>query len=265
MVTEPTSHEPHHGIDEAREFFKGPVLDLWNRIVPPEMTHAEVELLAKTLGPTSPPSRRHVLDVACGAGRHALALARHGFEVTGVDIAVTDLAHLAREAKAGRLPITTIDHDMRALAALAHVAPFDGAYCMGNAIAYLAPDEVRALMSTLFARLVPGARLVLDSAMVAESFLASFEEHIELEAGDVHLVIDNDYDVVSSRVVGTYVFTDKTGATTTRRFAHWCLTTRELIGHVTAAGFEVESMFDDTDGTPYELGSPRLILIAHRR
>lgn len=263
MVTPDT--QLHPSIDEHREFFKGPVLDLWNRIVPPEMTHAEVEFLGEVLGPSTPDARRHLLDIACGAGRHALALARHGFEVTGVDIAVTDLAHLAREAKAGRLPITTIDHDMRALAALAHVAPFDGAYCMGNAIAYLTPDEVKTLMATLSARLHSGAKLVIDSAMVAESFLASFEEHIELEAGDLHLIIENDYDVTRSRVVGTYSFTDKTGATTTRRFAHWCLTTRELIDHVTAAGFEVESLFDDTDGTPYELGSPRLILVAHRR
>ncbi len=40
-----------------------------------------------------------VLDVGCGPGRHALALARRGAEVTGVDISAT-FVDLAREAAA---------------------------------------------------------------------------------------------------------------------------------------------------------------------
>ena len=30
--------------------------------------------------------KEHILDFACGYGRHALSLARRGFQITGVDI-----------------------------------------------------------------------------------------------------------------------------------------------------------------------------------
>jgi SAM-dependent methyltransferase len=43
-----------------------------------------VELFAAQTGDVSPGSRR-ALDIACGAGRHAVFLAAHGFVVTAVD------------------------------------------------------------------------------------------------------------------------------------------------------------------------------------
>jgi SAM-dependent methyltransferase len=41
---------------------------------------------------------RRVLDLGCGVGRHALVLARAGFEVTGCDPALTALGHCRRAA-----------------------------------------------------------------------------------------------------------------------------------------------------------------------
>jgi len=250
-------------LDDARAFFEGPVHELWNRIVPAEMTAAEVDFLAGVLAAGK--AKPRVLDLACGAGRHALGLAAQGFAVTGIDIAASELAQLSRVAGAKKLDVRVVQHDMRELASWEVPKPFDGAYCFGNALAYLSPDELAEMLAAVAERLRPGARIVLDSAMIAESFLAAFEDQIELQAGDLHLVIDNLYDVAESRVVGTYVFTDATGTVTARRFAHWCLTTRELLGIVDEAGFEVEELLEDVDGEAYELGSPRLLLVAARR
>jgi tellurite methyltransferase len=41
-------------------------------------------------------SARQILDVGTGIGRHALAYAREGFEVTATDASTTGLAELAR-------------------------------------------------------------------------------------------------------------------------------------------------------------------------
>ena len=48
-----------------------------------EDTENQVEFLIKTLRLTG---EERILDLACGYGRHALALARRGFSVVGVDI-----------------------------------------------------------------------------------------------------------------------------------------------------------------------------------
>jgi SAM-dependent methyltransferase len=73
--------------------------------------HAEREpdpILARALA-FAPPKGR-ALDVACGRGRHAIALARRGYDVDAVDISPLGLAS-ARERAAG-LPIRWIEADL---------------------------------------------------------------------------------------------------------------------------------------------------------
>ena len=49
----------------------------------------------------------HALDLGCGVGRHALALARMGFKVDALDGSPAGLAELAREAQVAGLDIVT--------------------------------------------------------------------------------------------------------------------------------------------------------------
>ncbi len=52
------------------------------------------------------------LDVACGAGRNALALARAGFEVDAIDISAEGLQQARAAAAAEELAIDFIEHDL---------------------------------------------------------------------------------------------------------------------------------------------------------
>ncbi len=57
-----------------------------------------------------------VLDLGCGAGRHAIFLARAGFQVTGLDVSETALAELhGRLAKAGLANVSLVKHEMSEL------------------------------------------------------------------------------------------------------------------------------------------------------
>jgi SAM-dependent methyltransferase len=51
------------------------------------------------------PSGTRVLDVACGAGQTAIPAAKHGCQVTGVDIAENLIAHARHRARKSRLDI----------------------------------------------------------------------------------------------------------------------------------------------------------------
>ena len=53
-----------------------------------------------------------VLDVACGAGRNSLYLARLGFTVISIDISWEGLQRLARRARAEGLPIYIVHADL---------------------------------------------------------------------------------------------------------------------------------------------------------
>jgi SAM-dependent methyltransferase len=51
------------------------------------------------------PAHGQALDLACGRGRHAVWLARHGFQVTAVDRSEEAIAAVAAVAREQRLPI----------------------------------------------------------------------------------------------------------------------------------------------------------------
>lgn len=97
-----------------------------------------------------------VLDVACGAGRNALFLARRGFDVIGIDISETALARLDGRARAEGVRVTTRAADLDDPAALEGLGPFDDLVV----IRYNpAPEQWRRLV----ARLRPGGRILLCS------------------------------------------------------------------------------------------------------
>ncbi|MBX3176505.1 MAG: methyltransferase domain-containing protein [Candidatus Hydrogenedentes bacterium] len=103
-----------------------------------------------------------ILDLCCGQGRHALELARRGFQhVTGLDRS-RYLVRLARKRnKRRRLSATFREGDARKL----RLAPesFDCVSLMGNSFGYFerAEDDL-AVLTSVWRVLKPGGRVVLD-------------------------------------------------------------------------------------------------------
>ena len=106
-------------VDWWADFFHGIVLDLWRAAITEEATAAQATFLEQTFG-IRPGSS--VLDVPCGNGRLALALAGKGYRLTGVDIA----SEFIDEARSHDDDIQWICGDMRVLP---DDEPFDAAFC----------------------------------------------------------------------------------------------------------------------------------------
>jgi SAM-dependent methyltransferase len=98
--------------DWALEYFEHGYAQRWG--LPPPSDHVRLEVGGLWhLLQLAPNSR--VVDIGCGHGRHALALADHGVEVIGVDFAVA-LLNRARDLAADlRLRARWIRGDMRLL------------------------------------------------------------------------------------------------------------------------------------------------------
>lgn len=118
--------------------------------MPPERTETEAEWLAAVL--PAPPAR--VLDVACGLGRHMLALEARGYETVGIEID----PGLAREARAAGLDVREID--MRALDEVE--GDFDGVICMWASFGWFDADGNARVLRDMAAKLRPGGAVVLD-------------------------------------------------------------------------------------------------------
>jgi len=62
-----------------------------------------------------PAKDAHILDIACGRGRHAIELYRHGYSVTGIDLSPENIKYAKEEAKKKKASDTLqfMVHDMR--------------------------------------------------------------------------------------------------------------------------------------------------------
>ena len=57
--------------------------------------------------------RVRILDVGCGTGRHAIELARRGYQVTGIDLSANQLAHAREKALAAGVQVDFEQRDAR--------------------------------------------------------------------------------------------------------------------------------------------------------
>jgi SAM-dependent methyltransferase len=171
--------------------------ELFLQPIAPEQTEREAAFVARWL---PLPAYSAVLDLCCGQGRHARALARRGYRVTGVDANAVALAaarrasseeaniHISPELDADKRGQTRIrdryprssclsasydphseqsynnvvylQHDMRRLAELP--GTFDAIICLWQSFGYFDAAGNADILRQISRKLRPGGRLVLD-------------------------------------------------------------------------------------------------------
>ena len=239
-------------------FFYGIALDLWRGVATPEQTRAEVDFLIKVLG--AAPNAR-VLDVPCGNGRHSLELAARGLKMTGVDLAEEFIEEARNSGRSAGLDIEWVLADMRKLR---WDAEFDGAFCFGNSFGYLDHEGTRVFLAALSHALKPGAKFVLEWGTAAESILPAFPTRRWYEVGNILMLIDNRYDVSQSRIETEYTFV-REGKLEKRTSSQAVYTVAEAGRMLQEVGLATLELHGSADPQPFQLGSPRLLLVAQKQ
>jgi SAM-dependent methyltransferase len=239
-------------------FFSGMFVESWLQMIGEEQTQGEVEFINKELR-VAPPAK--ILDVPCGGGRHSLALAAAGFQMTGVDIS-TDFLQAARSKTAERK--ATVTWEQRDMRDLPWRQEFDGAFCFGNSFGYYDDKGNEDFLKAVSGTLKPGAKFLLDTGALTEGILFSFQERNWYQIGDIKFLRNARYDPPSSRVETEYTLI-RDGQTETRSALHRIFTYRELVALVEEAGFTDVQGFAGFNREPFALGSKRLLLIATKR
>ena len=217
-----------------------------------ERTNLEVEFIASQL-----PEGARVLDVPCGTGRHAVALAERGFAVAGLDISNAVLAR-AREAS----PDLDLRHgDMRAL-------PwpddsFDAVLNLWTSFGYFETQAEDEGVLAEFARvLAHGGVLILDT-INQTAFVRGFRRQAFDELDGVLYLQEHDYDLVTgrSRARWTFVRDEKRSELS---FDHRLYTTPEYVVMLRRAGLRPEAFYGGFDGVELGWDSWRQIIVARR-
>lgn len=100
-----------------------------------------------------------ILDIACGRGRHALYLAKKGYDVTGIDLSTNSIDYAREEAEKEGLSVDFQAHDMRE----AYEKKVDIVLNLFTSIGYFEDlsDNTKAIQA-FYDSLVPGGYAVID-------------------------------------------------------------------------------------------------------
>ncbi len=113
---------------------------------------------------------QRILDLACGGGRHSLAMAQHGAEVTGLDVGPAAIASARRRATRAKLPATFVQGDVRQLA---FDAEFDAVTFLFGCFTEMTREDAQMCLHGAVRSLRPGGWFVLD--VFAPGFFADLD------------------------------------------------------------------------------------------
>jgi D-alanine-D-alanine ligase len=230
----------------------------------PALTKREVDVIEKALG-LQPAAR--LLDVCGGQGRHALELARRGYQhLTVLDYSEFLLGRGRWEAAAAGVNVTFCQGDARAMPLLA--AGFDVVLLMANSFGYFvdAVDDRRVL--TEVARiLVAGGSFLLDlvDRDIALRHFCPESWHEATEDIVVCWKRELVHDVIRVREL---VVSKATGMLRDRAYAERLYSPESIRQLLTEAGFRDiviqrgAFIYDPDQGTDYGLATNRMLVIA---
>ena len=219
--------------------------------------HAEAQYFINNLcSLLKPGPGSRLLDIACGRGRFAIDLNKHGFEVTGIDLSVESIRY-ARQFENDSLHFFV--HDMRQLSYCSH---FDMALNLFTSFGYFRTDQehVNSLINFKNA-LKPGGLLVLDYFNVHKVMRQLIpEERKTLHEIEFHI----QKKISGNKIIKTISFEHE----------NKCYTFKEMVSTFSAgdferffeqSGFEIMTNFGSYSLEDFDINhSDRLIFICKR-
>jgi SAM-dependent methyltransferase len=251
------SDRPPRGYDALARYYELEYADYYTDI------DFYVQLLRRTGGP--------FLDIACGTGRVALAVADAGYEATGIDRSDAMLA-IARK-KAGR-KVKLVKGDLRTFDLGGAVFPLVAITLNSFMHVLEVADQLRAL-ERIAAHLAPGGHAVVSTINPYSVSLHDIEAKLihEFTRWDpeaeswVTKLSARDVDTVEQVEHVTYFYDEVKGGNvqrlvTTLDFRYTYRYELELL--LRQAGLDPIAVYGSYDLEEYEITSPALIIVAKR-
>ncbi|ASQ90571.1 methyltransferase type 11 [Prosthecochloris sp. GSB1] len=206
------------------------------------------------------PSEVQVLDIACGAGRHALEFARRGYGTTANDLSPFLLGLARKQAEKENLVLECTLRDMRRINGKKN---YDLVVQLFSSFGYFEnPEDDRLVLRNVHKALARGGWYVLDlinPRHLEKNLRPSSQKTVgELEIAEKRRIENGR---VCKRITITSAEDELTFEESVRLFDR--KTIREMLE---SSGFSVMAVLGDYAGNAYdESNSPRMLVFARKR
>jgi len=240
-----------------KTFFTGLALEFWAKAMTPEYTNAEIKFIKEIV---SLAEGSNILDVPCGFGRHSIALAKEGFNVTGIDIAEEYIHTLNEAISEFKLPATAIRADILEYELNGN---YDVALCLGNSFSYFTYASTLAFAKKINRALKKGGAFVINTGAIAESILPAIVTKDWMEIDDMVIMMERKYHAESSVLQSDYRITSK-GETDHKTAWHYVYTLAEVRRLLSEAGFSQIEQYGGFDKSVYKMGDKQAYILAKK-
>ena len=239
-------------------YFDGHYKEIWRTIIPDELTIKEVDFMLPYFN-LQPGSK--VIDLMCGYGRHAIALARKGISVIAVDNLGDYTSEIIEIADKEQLPLKVVTADV-----ISYKMDdlFDLAICMGNSLNFFNAADTSKLFSNISAHLNPGGHLLINSWSIAEITFRSFTEKSWAHIGDVKFLTDSKLFFQPTRIETDSIMIDTDGTTETKTGIDYIFSINEIETMLKQAGLMLKEVYSIPGKKKFKPGEPRAYLVAQR-
>jgi len=235
-------------------------MEMYPFMFPEERFHLAEEHVEKILKLVGYSGGR-VLDLCCGPGRHSIALAKRGIQVTAVDRSEFLLSKAKSEAAKSNLEIEFVSDDMRQFV---HKAAFTLILNLFTSFGYFddKEDDLKVLRNA-HESLSPGGLILIDM-MGKEPLAKRYQPTTSTQGPDGTLFIElHEISEDWTRCRNEWILVK---SETAKRFSFQVrlYSGQELKDMLLKAGFEQVNVYGDLDGSEYGINAQRLIAVGRR-
>ncbi len=240
-------------------FFEGQYKEIWRTMIPGILTEREVDFMIPYF---KLEAGQRVLDLMCGYGRHALALARKGIQVTAVDNLEAYTSEIKTTAAAEHLPVEVVQAD------ILNYTP-EGKYtlaiCMGNSLNFFNHTDLQQILNQVSAALLPGGALLINSWSIAEIVFPKFKADSDGKVGESGMKTRQEIFFMPARIEAETEFTSPDGTTEIRKGIDYIYSINEMQEMLQSAGLALDKVYSIPGRKPFTLGEPRAYLVARKK
>ena len=237
-------------------FFDGHYKEIWKTLIPGELTVKEIDFMVPHFG-LQPGSK--VLDLMCGYGRHAIALAKKGIAVTAVDNLGDYINEIKATAIEDGLPLTASQHDV-----ISYVIDdqFDLAICMGNSLNFFNAADTIKLLANIAAHLKPGGHLLINSWSIAEIVFSKPVSNSWSKIGEYKFLSELKLYFQPTRMEVESIMIAPDGTEETKKGVDYIYSLNEMEAMLQQAGLQLKEVYSIPGRKKFTAGEPRAYLIA---
>jgi SAM-dependent methyltransferase len=202
-----------------------------------------------------------ILDVCCGYGRHAIELARRGYQVTGIDLAPKQIDEAERRASESGVEIEFLHGDAREMS---FPRQFDVTLSLFLSFGFDDDESNMRMLQRISEATAPGGVLLMDLWNREKEIRDFAPLTIEEREGGIRVEKRWEFDQWNGRLnwQNTVRFPDGT----TEEWDHSvrAYTLVELRHMLTEVGFQPEKVYGDFKGNAHTLDSPQTITLSRK-